>query len=392
MTIDVHRESFWNDRVVYSYIRINHLSCLTNRCSLTSPYTTFASDKQEFYGKSQSNSFQHENEKAIDRHKHTSSFHVHETGHVAVGIEIDRDGSVESALVTEAVTPKQRGSPKSSSNNLYHHHPHHASRSAPSPNSPPVNPGTARQTARAVMQRADARGGHNNSTYNDMTDMSLYDQAASVRNNGHYQVDDYSFSTIKIHSPKEEHATTFGSPKRLYSNNDVGNTANAVKSSILKMPKWMQAFARTKGYTPGEYGADPNITKETNLAPPIRGEYQDHWASSPKVTFDTGGHFDEERSQSRRWNGLSHTQRIGAGVIWVALMCILMGVTIWSLNQPPPSVYGENASSAQGLVGAANTGAPTSDPTPRPTRPPISLSPVAGYWSLHGKVRIQYSH
>ena len=298
-------------------------------------------------------------------------------------------------MVTEAVaTPKQQGSRKS-----YHYGTSSNSNDNAnynSQNSPPVNPSTARKTAHAVMQRADARGsagggGHyNTAAYNDdgndMTQMSLYDQAASIRNNGHYHVDDYSFSTIKIHSPKED----AGSPKRVYS---TKNNNNGKSLSILKMPKWMQGFALTKGYTPGEYGADPNITKETNIAPPIRGsEYQDHWtSSSPKVTFDTRGHYNDDDEKRSRWNSLSDAQRIGAGVIWVALMCVLMGVTIWSLNKPQQSVYGENASSAQGLIGAAmNTGAPTSDPTPRPTRPPTSLSPVAGYSSLHGKVRIHH--
>jgi hypothetical protein len=276
-------------------------------------------DKQEFYGKS-NNPF----EKAVNKHGHTS-FHVHKTGDVAVGIGIDQDGSVESSLVDAQE---------------------------------PVSPQAARRAAQAAMQKVVQR--------NDMINSSLYQQAASMRNNGHYHVDDYSFSTINIHNiPKDN----VGSPKR----NDGSNNR-----SLLKMPKWMESFAPSVAnskYNPPEYG---NITRDTNLAPPIRGNHQDWWSNSPKVTFDT-----DHPDKRSKWSSLSHSQKVGAGVIWVALMCTLMGVTVWSLNKPPQEVYGGDRSSS--LTGFVPGAVPTLNPTDRPTRPPVSRSPVSGYSSLHGK-------
>lgn len=285
-------------------------------------------DKQEFYGKPQ-NPFE---DKAVNKHGHTS-FQVHKTGQVAIGIGIDEDGSVESALVDSREEH--------------------------------LSPNTARKAAQAVIQRADRR--------HDMTNSSLYHQAATMRNNGHYQVDDYSFSTINIHNiPKDD----------VEASRRGDNTAT---SSFLKMPKWMEGFApgTKQGYTPSEYGIPANITSNTNLAPPIRGNHQDWWSSSPKVTFDTG--YPDKRT---RWSNLSHSQKIGAGVIWVALMCTIMGVTIWSLNKPHDEVYeSDRSSSLTGFMPSGSTGAPSADPTNRPTRPPTTRSPVSGYFGLHGKVR-----
>ena len=284
------------------------------------------SDKQEFYGKS-NNPFE---EKAVNKHGHTS-FQVHGAGEVAVGIGVHQDGSVESSLVER------------------------------------VNPHMARKAAQAVMERADQRQYAAQYGNREMPSSSLYQQATSMRNNGHCQVDDYSFSTINIHSNFKENE----SPKI---------STNKGKASIFNMPKWMESFASTKGYTPPEYGISTNITSDTNLAPPIHGNHQDWWSASPKVTFDT-----EHPDKRSRWNHLSHAQKIGAGVIWVALMCSLMGVTIWSMNKAPEEVYEGNSSSLQGFVPPTSTDAPT---TARPTRPPTTRSPVSGYSSLHGKVRV----
>ena len=295
-------------------------------------------DKQEFYGKS-NNPFE---EKAVNKHGHTA-FQVHKTGQVAVGIGIDQDGSVESSLVDMA---ENQGTKYSKPN---------------------VDPHDVRKAAQAVIQRADSRP----SSGHDMMNASLYQQAASMRNSSHYQVDDYSFSTINIHNiPKD----------------DVVPPKNSTPSSsgFLKMPKWMESFAPgnvKQGYSPPEYGIPANITSNTNLAPPIRGNHQDWWSSSPKVTFD----IDQEKKS--RWSHLSHTQRLGAGVIWVALMCTLMGVTIWSLNKPQEEVYqGDRSSSVQGFIPTSG-GIPTVNPTDTPSRPPTTRSPVSGYSRLHGKVR-----
>jgi hypothetical protein len=275
----------------------------------------------------------------VNKHGHTS-FQVHKTGEVAVGIGIDQDGSVESSLVDTVGSEAKQS----------------------------VNPHEqARRAAQAVIQRADQRHG---SGSNDVTNSSLYQQAAAMRSNGHYQVDDYSFSTINIHNiPKDVE-----SPK-------PANTT----SSFLKMPKWMEGFAPGstggKPYSP-PYGIPANITSDTNLAPPIRGNHQDWWSNSPKVTFDT-----DHPDKRSKWSNLSHTQRMGAGVIWVALMCTLMGVTIWSLNKPAEEVYeGDRSSSLKGFMpGQIGTSVPTLAPTDRPTRPPTTRSPVSGYSSLHGK-------
>ena len=295
-------------------------------------------DKLEFYGKS-NNPFE---DKAVNKHGHTA-FQVNKTGQVAVGIGIDQDGSVESSLVDTAENYENQHS------------------------SPHVNPQAARQAARAAIQRVDSRP----SSGNDMTNTSLYQQAASMRNSSHYQVDDYSFSTINIHnSPKDD----VGSPKR----------STPSSSGFLKMPKWMESFAPgnvKQGYSPPEYGIPVNITSNTNLAPPIRGNHQDWWSSSPKVTFDIN---QEKKS---RWGNLSHTQRLGAGFIWVALMCTVMGVTIWSMNKPTEEVYpGDRSSSVQGFIPTSG-GTPTINPTDMPSRPPITNSPVSGYSKLHVKVR-----
>ena len=303
-------------------------------------------DKQEFYGKS-NNPF---DETTINKHGHTS-FQLHKTGHVTVGIGIDQDGSVESSLVDNV---------ENTFTNQY------------SVKGPNVDPHTARHAAASALKLANQRN------YGDSANSSLYQQAAAIRSSGQCQVDDYSFSTINIHNiPRDD----IESPKRADSR---------TSSSFLKMPKWMEGFApaSTANYDPPIYGIPANLTREANIAPPIRGNHQDWWSASPKVTFDTG--YQDKKSFSR-WNNLTYSQKIGAGVIWVALMCTLMGVTIWSLNKPDGVTDGNRGSSSlQGFLPADVTTVPTFAPsfmTPRPTRQPFSRSPVKGNSALHEKVR-----
>lgn len=287
----------------------------------------------------------------MNKHGHTS-FSVHKTGHGAVGIGIDKDGSVEFSLVENAGQYNVKG--------------------------PEVDPQLAREVAQATLQRANR--GHPSAQYgNDgANNSSLYHQAAAMRSNGQYKVDDYSFNTIDLHNiPKDDTETKKADPS---------------SSSFLKMPKWMEGFApaanKSTGFNSQEYGIPAHLTAERNIAPPIRGNHHDWWATSPKVTF-TGDFEDEMVRRGKRWSHLSQSQKMGAGLIWVALMATLMGVTIWSLNKPDYVNENDSGSSSklQGFVpsGGANQG--TYEPTTlRPTRQPITKSPIDGYASLHGKV------
>ncbi|KAL7478327.1 hypothetical protein ACHAW6_004096 [Cyclotella cf. meneghiniana] len=331
-----HSDSWWKEEIVDESDDKGDV--------LDGYYGLSKKDKQEFYGKS-NNPF---DESTINRNGQTS-FHLHKTGHVTVGIGINQDGSVESSLVDNV---------ENTFKNQY------------SVNGPDIDSHAARRAATSALQLANQRN------YGDSANTSVYQQAAAIRSSGQCQVDDYSFSTINIHNiPRDD----IESPKRADSRTG---------SSLLKMPKWMEGFvpASTANYDPPVYGIPANLTRETNIAPPIRGNHQDWWSSSPKVTFDTGY---QDRKSSSRWNNLTYSQKIGAGVIWVALMSTLMGVTIWSLNKPDDVTDSKRGSSSlQGFLSASVTTVPTFAPsvmTPRPTRQPFSRSPVKGNSALHEK-------
>lgn len=320
----------------------------------------------------------------MNKFGHTSFQVSKMTNGVAVGIGVDQDGSVELPLVD--VEKHHRSVDRSGVNrgemggnvNMYH------------VRGEDVDPRQARQAAEAVLKRAN-QGNHIN--YNDENknnvNGSLYDQASAMRSSGHYQVDDYSFSTINIHNVPKASDDMAQQPDRKKSR---------IEGSLLlsKMPKWFAGLA--PGVTNESIGYNPphNITSDTNIAPPIRGSSQDWWSTTPKVTFDAGYGGNGGKKNSR-WNRLSSAQKIGAGVTWVALMCTLMGVTISELNKSNKSNDNGQSSSATGFMPVMDfvTDMPTAIPslgptmmpvTSRPTRAPVTRSPVSGYSYIHGKV------
>ena len=328
--------------------------------AMESYYGLSKKDKEDFYGKSK-NPFEDE----VNRYGHTS-FHVNKSrlynGGVAIGIGYNTDGSIESALVEI----EQEKDPASQSKGLI------------CDNDPAnVDSRHASQAQRNV----------NNGNY------SFYQQASQMRNSGYYQ-DDYSFSVINI--PKDTDVTQ-PEMKKINKNN-----------TILQMPKWFSGFAPgvTKESNNKNY-AFPNMTSETNIAPPIRGSNQEWWATSPKVTFDT----EYGQKKSSNWSRLSPHQKIGIGVTWVALMCII--VTISELKNSENTAPNEDgrSSGAMGLLPVVDSqtvvptvslpGNPTKSPTSLPTshltllptlhptsgpkRSPITHAPIAGYSAIHGK-------
>jgi len=212
---------------------------------------------------------------------------------------------------------------------------------------------------------------------------SLFDQANRMHHSGYYHSDDYSFNQVNFSevpiSPRD-----FGSPPK------TREKRAQVRNNIL--PGWVSGFISGRS----QNGNMPSYTtSEMNIAP--RGSntgYSSEWfAGSPKVTFDT--YFNpngvRKRGIAGHWERLSPAKRVSVGVITVVLVCTIMGVAVTETMKNYAA--GENAALALAITNPP-TPSPTFEPTKsptrmpitdRPTRHPISRSPVAMNGGLHGK-------
>ena len=361
-------DSWWKEEIVDE--------TLDKTNSMESYYGLTKSEKTDLYGKSK-NPFEQENgqeeDEIISARKRAGYTHLPMVGFgepirrneagVAIGIGYNSDGSVETGLLDfeqEAKDPE--------SQHQHHQNQHHRQQQVP----PPPSQGNTEK-------------------------YSFYEQASQIRNSGHYQeegvVDDYSFSVVDL--PK---ATDIMGPA-------AKKARGGSKDSFLQMPKWFAGFAPGAGNSSSnissgsKHSLPNNITSETNIAPRPRGNSQEWWANSPKVTFDT-----EYGRKKSRWSNMSPHQKIGAGVIWVALLCALMSVTVSQLRKSANvNMDPGQSSGAMGYLPVASvqtdsptlfpSSSPSNNPTPnptplptnRPTLPPITKPPTNGYASIHEK-------
>ncbi|KAL7546605.1 hypothetical protein ACHAWF_009986, partial [Thalassiosira exigua] len=248
-------------------------------------------------------------------------------------------------------------------------------------------------------------------------DDDIYKQAASSNHTGQYNsaapataasslavVDDYSFSNVNLSSPGKDHSGhNPNRPSYRWGPSTPGaetNGADGAKGFLAF--KWLDnAFGGSSssknqdgGYLP------PGITADTNIAP-----------RSPRVSFenDFGPACFRNDKGKRYWARLSPAQRIGAGVIWVALLCTIFGVTVSEVKKANANRAVEERARAQAqamldlqaipeptyipssVPSSEPTGYPTARPTtPAPTRKPVTPSPTAqgniqGYGGVHGK-------
>lgn len=235
----------------------------------------------------------------------------------------------------------------------------------------------------AKARNIDNRNNH------DRLSFSVFEQANQIRHAGYYQNDDdFSFNQANLSevpiSPSE-----VGSPR-----NKRERKAH-VRNNLF--PGLFSAFNPDLFQNGGMRSYF--VTSETNISPRVRGSSSEWYAQSPKVSFDTSFNPDGARGIAGHWKRLSPAKKISVGVIFVVLVCTLMGVVVSETkkesvakenaafvvtvetHQPTPSPTMHTTSQATDF----STLDPTYHPTRKPTREPISRSPIAGNGNMHAK-------
>ncbi|EJK67418.1 hypothetical protein THAOC_11552, partial [Thalassiosira oceanica] len=275
---------------------------------------------------------------------------------------------------------------------------------------PQASNSTAHASSTNPFDRDDPAMEFGGPTVPPTTGGSLYDQASAARVGGHGVVDDFSFSNVNLSSP-----AGVESP---------GGTDPATSGSLSA-----NNFNKKGGQT------------SSGLAPPRDGE---PWSyGSPRVTFEDA----KSSSRGRRrgagnsssgaaafWNRQTTGRKMGIVVAAAAVVCTAMGLAMGQINNnnsrdqsgaassAASPGYRPNGDRAVGMGGldehgqesielappvflapkvddtpsptpwpeteeptAKPTEVPTARPTYWPTHPPITLSPVKGYFAIHSK-------
>ncbi|KAL7461202.1 hypothetical protein ACHAXS_003010, partial [Conticribra weissflogii] len=237
-------------------------------------------------------------------------------GGVAIGIGYNTDGSVESALV-DIEQPQGGGAEDEDDDN---------------------DKGVEEiPTSTGMPHRGQSMMSHRQQ--HDPA-FSIYEKATQIHKSGQYReqvpvVDDFSFSVVELPKANNGGTTLNNGPN---GKND-GNNSNG--NGFLQISKWFSVFApgssnasnndhtnsRTANAMQSTY--PPNITSETNIAPRLRGNSQEWWANSPRVTFDTEYHHQDNKL---RWSQMNTTQKIGLAVVVAAVVCSIMGIAVSQMS------------------------------------------------------------
>lgn len=234
--------------------------------------------------------------------------------------------------------------------------------------------------------------------------------AASAANYNPF-ADDRSLSNVNLSSPGNYGGATSpgscpstpvaGSSSHGGSGGGVGGVAN----NLLKTAPfvWLSALvARNKP----ELRRVPSTTAENGAA--YSDDDEEDAPNSPRVSFANDFQNDFHPSSIKRqqgmWTSMSPVQKMSMVTVWVALVCAILGVTVSQLSKrgiPDAPQAGPNEVNGLPELTAVETPSPTPLPTaeptpspttPRPTRSPITQSPVAGYHSIHGKANDGTAH
>ena len=224
---------------------------------------------------------------------------------------------------------------------------------------------------------------------------NVYQQAASMNNAGRYTssgADDFSFSNVNLSSPGHNQGKSPGGtcPTTPSGLNRASGSNRGIKRMGATAMKWLGITS------PAE--KEDCLPPNTNLAPASAEWYP----NSPKVTFENDFPLDRSARKGGLWNNASPTRKVGLGVLWVALACALLGVTISEVRKAGARSHGaEGGSHLMGvpLPRAPEAPAPTEPPTAgptagpttsapttgRPTRAPATSAPIDGFHAVHGK-------
>ena len=236
----------------------------------------------------------------------------------------------------------------------------------------------------------------NNNNGNSLN-TSLYDQANQMRHSGYYHSDDYSLNHHQANHHHHHLSDIPISPREIRSPPQYREKRAHVRDSFL--PRWLTGMKSGKSHDNNNFGP-PMSPYEMNIAPKgsSTASSSSEWFSSSQKgsgVFDTSFHPNNGVVRKRggmagHWERLSPAKKVSIGVILVALVCTIMGVSVSETrknhaarekaalalamaNQPTPSPT------------SGPTDVPSLAPTDPPTKVPSSRSPVAGYASVHGK-------
>jgi len=341
-------------------------------------------------------------------------------GGVAIGIGYNADGSIESALVD--IEQQRQGGEQDDDDNEEDVEEVPMAKGMPYSGQPMMSQFPLQQQQQKQPQK------HQKQQPQPMQDpaISIYEKATQIHNSGQYReqvpvVDDYSFSVVDL--PKANNGNAYLNDSANGNNN--GNNSNGY--GFLQISKWFSALVPGSSSTNNNQSMNsrtvsaihstypPNMTSETNIAPPLRGNSQEWWANSPKVTFDTEYH---RQHKKLRWSQMNTTQKIGLAVVIAAVVCSIMGIAVSQMSGNGTNTKNGDPGLSSGATGylpvvsvgthqptlvpteaptdvpsayptrrptKAPTTNPTPSPTPHPTIPPITSSPIAGNVAIHGK-------